>query len=377
MVAFLMPLILLEVTNSPIYVSAAYAVGMLPYVVVTPFAGVLGDSFNKKRIIQIGELVSSVFIILLSLIPFKATNAWLLLVLHFILSSTIAIHHPVFQAIIPSVVNKEQVSNFNAYVGTIDNLISISAPTFIGLFLMMSTKKELLYLIAVGYLFSFGIISWLGYKHPAVAQNLSLKSIIRSIAEGFNYVWSNKLIKYTMLLFVGANFGTQFFYASFMYHLKNDYLIAENQLSYYFIPSGIGSILGALLAPSLISRFVYGRIIASLVALEGCMVLLIILSRTPLLTVGLWGVASGLNAIIVVTVFTMRQRIVPVHLLSRTVAVTRMIAFLAIPAGAVSGGFMFKQTNNFAWIATISGSIILLAAIAFWRPLVSANPSTG
>ena len=178
MVAFLMPLILLEVTNSPIYVSAAYAVGMLPYVVVTPFAGVLGDSFNKKRIIQIGELVSSVFIILLSLIPFKATNAWLLLVLHFILSSTIAIHHPVFQAIIPSVVNKEQVSNFNAYVGTIDNLISISAPTFIGLFLMMSTKKELLYLIAVGYLFSFGIISWLGYKHPAVTQSFSLKSII-------------------------------------------------------------------------------------------------------------------------------------------------------------------------------------------------------
>ncbi len=49
MVAFLMPLPLSEMTNSPIYVSAAYAVGMLPYVVVTPFAGVLVDSLNKKE----------------------------------------------------------------------------------------------------------------------------------------------------------------------------------------------------------------------------------------------------------------------------------------------------------------------------------------
>ena len=42
MVQFLTPLILLDITKPPTYVSAAYAVGMLPYVVVTPIAGVLG-----------------------------------------------------------------------------------------------------------------------------------------------------------------------------------------------------------------------------------------------------------------------------------------------------------------------------------------------
>ena len=112
-IAFLMPLLLLEVTNSPIYVSAAYAVGILPYVVVTPIADILGDRMNKKRMIQIGELVSTIFVTVLTFVPFKAAHAPFLLGLHFTLSSPIALHHPAFQAMIPSVV-KETISHFNA-----------------------------------------------------------------------------------------------------------------------------------------------------------------------------------------------------------------------------------------------------------------------
>ncbi len=369
MLAFLVPLILLDITNSPIYVSAAYAVGMLPYVLVTPIGGVLGDSFNKKKIIQIGELFSAVFVMVLTFIPFNTANAWLLLVFHFILSSTIALHHPVFQAIIPTIVEGKRVSRFNAYVGTIDNLISITAPALIGLFLIVSTKKALLYGTAVGYLLSFGLVSCLPYSHTANIPKLSLRSTTKAIEEGFKYVWSTRLIKYTMLLFVSTNFGAQFFYASFIYHLKNDYLIPENQLSYYFIPSGILSIIGALLAPHIIKHFADGKIIASFVGLMGCFVLLIPLSHTPLLTACLWGIASGLVAVVIVTVFTMRQKIVPSHLLSRTVAFTRMVAYIAIPAGAISGGIVFEKTNNFAWIAAISGAIILLSAVVYWRPL--------
>ncbi len=368
-IAFLMPLILLEVTNSPIYVSAAYAVGMLPYVVVTPIAGVLGDSVNKQRMIQIGELVSAIFVIVLTFVPFKAAHAPLLLGLHFILSSTIALHHPAFQAMTPSVVNKEKISHFNAYVSTIDNLIGISAPALIGLLLAVGTKKALLYGTALVYLLSFGIISWLPYHPPSNAAPLSLKTIPKSITDGFRYIWSTYFIKYAMLMFVGTNFGIQFFYASFMYHLKNDYLVPEEQLSYYLIPSGISAIIGALIAPRIIKRFAGGKIITWVTALQGCIVLLITLSQHSWITAGLWGLTGGLAAVTIVTFFTLRQKIVPAHLLSRTVAFTRMVAYLAIPAGAISGGIVFERTNNFVWIAAISGSIILLTALAFWRRL--------
>ncbi len=372
MIAFLIPLILLEITNSPIYVSAAYAVGMLPYVVVTPIAGVLGDSVNKKRMIQIGELVSVFFVFVLTLIPFKATNASLLLAFHFILSSTIAMHHPAFQSIIPSIVSKGKISHFNAYVGTIDNLISISAPAIVGVLLTISTKKTVLYIIAVGYLLSFGVISWLPYRPASRPDPLSLKAVPKAVKEGFLYIWATPFIKYAILMFVGITFGLQFFYANFMYHLKNDYLIPEDQLSYYLIPFGIFSITGALIAPWLIKRFASGKIITLTAALDGCIVLLIALSRNPLITAGLWGLTGALNAIIIVTFFTLRQRLTPAHLLSRTVAFTRMVSYLAIPAGAISGGFIFEKTHEFVWIAAISGSVLLISALIFWRPLTNA-----
>lgn len=372
MIAFLMPLILLEVTNSPIYVSTAYAVGMLPYIVVTPIAGILGDSINKKRMIQIGELVSVVFVIVLTFIPFTTEYTGLLLIFHFILSSTIALHHPAFQAIIPSVVSKEKVSYFNAYVGTIDNLISISAPALVGLCLLVSTKKTLLYGTAAGYLLSFGIISWLPYQPLHSPPPLRLSTVLKSITEGFQFIWTTPFIKYAMFMFVGINFGTHFFQGSFMYHLRNDYLIPENQLGYYLIPFGVFSIMGALIAPRLIERFSSGKIIILTAALDGCIVLIITLSQNPLITAGLWGLTGALSAIIIVTFFTLRQRIAPAHLLGRTVAFTRMIAYLAIPAGAISGGFIFEKTNEFSWIAAISGSALLMSSLIFWRPLTNA-----
>ncbi len=371
MVAFLMPLILLDITNSPTYISAAYAVGMLPYVVVTPIAGVLGDSMSKKKMIQISELVSCILVIALTLVPFKAANAWLLLIFHFIMSSTIALHHPVFQAIVPSLIDKRQASSFNAYAGVVNNLIGISAPTLVGLCLLVSTKKALLYGTAVGYLLSFGVVSWLAYDPPVSSSSLNFRAIKASIKDGFKYVWSTRIIKYTMLMFVGTNFASYFFYASFMYHLKNDYLVTEDQLSYYLIPFGIFSIVGALIAPRIIKRFASGKIIALMGFLEGCVVLLITLSQHPLITSGLWGIKGGLSAVAVVTFFTLRQRIVPIQLLSRTVAFTRMIAYLAIPAGAISGGIIFEKTDDFTWIVIISGSVSLLSSIVSWRPLTT------
>lgn len=372
MIAFLMPLVLLEITNSPIYVSAAYAVGMLPYVVVTPIAGILGDSVNKKRMIQVGELVSAIFVIVLTLMPFKAVNAGLLLVFHFILSSTIALHHPAFQAIIPNVVSKEKIGRFNAYVGTLDNLISISAPALVGIALAIGTKKAVLYSTAAGYLLSFVVISRIPYRPGSRTTPLRLKAIPQAITEGFQYIWSAPFIKYAMFMFVGSNFALQFFYGSFMYHLKTDYLIPEDQLSYYLIPFGISSIIGALIAPQIMKRLTGGRIVTWAAALQGCIVLPIILSQHPWVTAGLWGLTGALSAITIVTVFTTRQRIVPPHLLSRTVAFTRMVAYVAIPAGAISGGMVFEKTHSFGWIAGISGTILLISALACWWPLSTA-----
>ena len=67
--AFLLPLIIREITHSAFYTAMAYGISILPYVVLMPFLGVVGDHVNKKHMIQVGELANIGLVVSLILIP--------------------------------------------------------------------------------------------------------------------------------------------------------------------------------------------------------------------------------------------------------------------------------------------------------------------
>ena len=87
----------------------------------------------------------------------------------------------------------------------------------------------------------------------------------------------------------------------------------------------------------------------------------------------LWGINSLGTGIIVVTYFTLRQKVVPTHLLSRTVAVTRMISHLAIPLASVSSGLLFHTTHNFQYLIMVGVLARAFGLLLSWRPLAKAQ----
>jgi uncharacterized membrane protein YuzA (DUF378 family) len=71
-----------------------------------------------------------------------------------------------------------------------------------------------------------------------------------------------------------------------------------------------------------------------------------------------------------VTWFTLRQRIVPAHLLGRVIATTRLIAYVAIPIAAFVGGALFVATQQIYLIIGIAAALRTLAGvISFFTPL--------
>ena len=67
------------------------------------------------------------------------------------------------------------------------------------------------------------------------------------------------------------------------------------------------------------------------------------------------------EAVIVVTMFTFRQRVVPSHSLGRVAAVTRTISALPIPLAAVVGGYILSITGGDMRAVIATSAIILLA----------------
>ncbi|MDW6002244.1 MFS transporter [Vibrio mangrovi] len=366
---FIIPLIILDVTGSALYVSLAYSVSILPYIIITPIAGAVGDSSNKKHVIQIGEILSAIIVLLIPLVDLTVDNIWYLLMLSFLSSCTSAVHHPIFQSIIPNLIEDEKIPKFNSFVHISDNIISISIPVVVGMFLLLGTKIDLIYIISFGYLLSFVLVSSIRYTPDKVIDKFSIKLIINSTKDGFCYVLSNNTIKYAAILFFGVNFGIRIFYANFVYHLSSDYSLSDSEISNYFSIIGLGSIIGAIFAAKLIGRFENGVIIIWSTILTAVMSLLVCFSSSAIETIILWSISSLCQSIIIVTFFTLRQREVPPELLGRTVAVTRMISYLAIPIASISGGWIMDNTQNFNNIALISGLVIFISAILCMSPL--------
>jgi hypothetical protein len=77
-----------------------------------------------------------------------------------------------------------------------------------------------------------------------------------------------------------------------------------------------------------------------------------------------------LSTINIVTWFTLRQRIVPGHLLGRVIATTRLIAYVSIPIASFVGGALLASTQNMYLIIGIAALLRTMAgAVGFFTPL--------
>jgi hypothetical protein len=65
---------------------------------------------------------------------------------------------------------------------------------------------------------------------------------------------------------------------------------------------------------------------------------------------------------------SLRQQIVPNHLLGRVISIAAVLAWSAIPVGALAGGWAVGRTGSVALVYGIIGAVVALIALAFLRP---------
>lgn len=363
--SFLVPLLILDLTGSALLVTTSYALNIVPYILITPLAGVIGDSFSRKKIILFGEFFCCLFSGVLYFTPYNAHYVWLFIFLGFLISSFAAIHHPVFQSIIPDVIKAESIKNTNANIGVIDSIIGIIAPVFLGIILFQVDKKSVTLIIPVLYLFSFLIFQTIPYQKKTNTELLTAKTAVSSLREGFAYVVSNKNLRDIAILFFFVNIGIRLILPNLIWIYSKVFMLNDRNIAPYFIIIGILAIIGAKLAPKLIGRFSDISIILAASLIIALCSFALTQANSPATFSVIWGFSCLVQSIIVVTFFTYRLKITPNHILSRVVSVTRLISYLAIPIASLSGGWCLDQSGNVHLIYILSGMATLLAVAVF------------
>ena len=89
----------------------------------------------------------------------------------------------------------------------------------------------------------------------------------------------------------------------------------------------------------------------------------------------LWAAISGLGIFFNINTGSLRQQIVPNHLLGRVLSIAGVLAWSAIPLGALAGGWAVQRTGSVALVYGVIGALVALLALGFsFGPLGHAHP---
>ena len=361
-IAFLVPLYIYGATKSATWTSFAYIAALAPYILVTPFAGVWSDRYRKKHFL-VGSDVLSIIIgcsmyAAIHYLP-AGIMEYVLLLMAFLLASASATHHPMFQSIAPEIMASGQLMKFNGMINAIDNMVRIGAPLIVAAALAFVSKSMVLSACISGFVFSIFLCALLPGT-PAPPRKRT--SVMADLKEGFACVLGNRNLISFSVLFLLVNFGLTIIGANLAYIYLSLFKVAPANLGYYYGLIGAGAVLGSFTAPFLVKRLNPALMIVGSCFFAGVFALSAGMTTSPLFVSILWGLSMTFQSCVIVGFFTYRQTVVPAAILGRTIGVTRLISYLAIPPAGMLGGWLMERYQSSLVVFVCGGIFIVLAS---------------
>jgi MFS transporter, DHA3 family, macrolide efflux protein len=194
----------LSVTGSTALMGTLMAVSTLPGVLVSPFAGVIVDRQNRKKLLILMDMIRGVSIVLLAIAAYSGLIAvWMVFVAGILLSICGAVFGPGVNSSVPDMVPKSKLSNANSLfmsVATGSNMIGSAA----GGFIYQALGAPFLFIFN-GLSFLFSGISIFFVKIPKVEHKVK-QHFMEDMRDGFKFMWRLKGLRHVLMMAAVINF---------------------------------------------------------------------------------------------------------------------------------------------------------------------------
>src|SRR4051795_3835207 len=128
--------LVVTLTNSSFWLGVVGFAGSIPFLIFTLFGGVVADRVNKRRLLVVTQTLMMVLAFLLAgLTYFKMIGVWSVAAIAFANGVAMAMNAPSYQALVPKLVPREDLTNAIALNSAQFNMSRVLGPT-IGGFVM-------------------------------------------------------------------------------------------------------------------------------------------------------------------------------------------------------------------------------------------------
>lgn len=343
--------------------------GHIPMLVVAPFAGVLGDRFDRRRLLFLVQCLLIVqSVILALLVGFDRITITLLVSIVFTIGLLNAVETPTRQSFFVQLIDdRADLPNAIALNSVLMNATRLVGPALGGL-LIASTSETVCY--TVNALLTVAVLTSLARIRIAEKKSASAtpaQGFLAQLLEGWRYAFGLPVIV-ALLVIIGVISFTISPYVTLMPAIVVRSFQGGSELVGYFIASvGLGAFIGALRLAARKNVRGMAKWIAIAAVVAGTATIGFALSRTVWLSLSFMALLGFGFITAGATINTILQSIVDDDKRSRVVALYTASFIGAAPLGHLWSGWLADHIGA-PFTFLLNGSVCLLAGLVFaWR----------
>lgn len=186
-------------TSSGLMLTISTACGFLPQILISLFAGVWIDRFDRKKIIMLADsLIALATLIVAILFLSDFQSIWLLFAALLIRSAGTGVQTPAVNAFIPQLVPQDQLMKINGINSSITALIMFISPAASGAILSFATIETTFFIDVITALIAVGIMFFIQAHNHKCRQEMPSSSL-KSISQGLSYLRDHRFIKQLLI----------------------------------------------------------------------------------------------------------------------------------------------------------------------------------
>ena len=363
---FVLPLLVYNLTGSAINLAISSAAYMLPYLLFGLFIGAWADRLDRKRLMIFVDVARAGILATIPLLAtFNLLTVWWIYAVLFLVSTLGIFFDSAQFAAIPSLVQKQDdLVAANGRIEASYSAARIIGPLLAGVLVAFMPIYDLIFIDAASFLLS-AVSLMLIARSFNVAKERPRTSVRQDVVEGLKYVLSHPVLRNISFMMAIVNFVTASLSAQRILFAKEQLQATDAQLGLIYSANSLGVILLSLLAGRLRKRWPFSKVALGALMIQGLLAVALASTSYFWAALPIFALMSGVGILFNINTGSLRQAIAPNHMLGRVRSIAGVLAWSAIPLGALLGGWIIEGTGNVAWVFGGIGLLQIAIPLAF------------
>lgn len=378
-----LPWLTLQLTGSGLALGTVAAAAGIPRAIFMLLGGAMTDRFSPRSVMLVSNSLRVVLAALIAILVLTDNiQLWMLVLAALTFGLVDAFFFPASSAVVPMIVNNEQIPSGNALIQITAQLSGFVGPALAGLVIanltgvndlkMLETAGAAVDTAGIGIAIGFdaltfliaAVLLWLMRGGRTAAAPASEKqNVLAAIGEGLRLVWSDPILRTMILLTAAINFFFTGPMGVGIPVLANRLPEGAAALGAMLSAFGGGALLGAILAGTLPPPRRLGIVIMSMIGIAGIGLGLFSLVNSLLVAVI---VAAGMGAAIGftnVSSISWLQKRIPPEKMGRVMSLVMLGSFGLGPISNFVAGLLVD--HHLTLMFGVAGlSLVLVSAIS-------------